>query len=421
MSSNRKLAIWSEDVRIGELVVERGGWSLAYAADWPTRDSCFPLSPWFPVGESGQIDQGDDRRVEWYFDNMLPEGGVRVALAAFADLDARDTFGLLRRFGEESAGALTLVPSSAAPRPPSADDYAALTNDDLRALIAGLPRVPLLAAQGRAKMSLAGAQHKLGLRLAGNRFFLPSGASASSHILKPDNARPEHYPFCPANEHFVMSLARAIGIPVPATRLLHLPEPVYVIDRYDRALRGGVVRRRHQIDLCQMLNRWPSFKYEADGGATLVDLFAAAELVRQPAAAKAELLRWVVFNYVVGNSDAHAKNVSFLVGHDGFDLGPFYDLLSVRAYGDDSLAMTIGGEDRYGLVTAASWDALADMVGLRPAMVRRVRQEIARDLVRAAPKVLGAAREYTAEERTFLEERVLAIVREHAAFVMEGV
>lgn len=417
-SSARSLVVWSDESPIGNVSSHRGSWSFSYAAEWLSSPDAFPLSPWFPLSVDLQSDHSDDRRVEWYFDNLLPEGGIRRALARFADLDDRDTFGLLREFGEESAGALTLLPAGVIPPAPSSHGYSPLTRDDLRALLAGLPEVPLLVARGRTKMSLAGAQHKLGVHLRGEELFLPASGAASSYILKPDNARSESYPFCPANEHFVMSLARAVGLPVPATKLVHLPEPVYVVERYDRRLEGDVVRRRHQIDLCQLTNKWPGFKYEADGGATLADVFAATDLVRQPAVGKIHFLRWLVFNYVVGNSDAHAKNVSFLVSREGFDLAPFYDLLSVKVYGDDSLAMSIGGEERYGLVTSASWDVLADQIGMRPTLLRRIRRELARDMPRFAEKLVGA-REYSSDERAFLE-RVLAVIREHATFIEDG-
>ena len=413
------LSVWCDRTRVGELASERGDWSFAYTDEWIALPDAFPLSPWFPLASTRLIDRGEDRRVEWYFDNLLPEGGVRRALASYADLDERGTFGLLRRFGEESAGALVLLPTGEAPYASNASGYEPLTRDDLRGLLAAQPRVPLLAARGRAKMSLAGAQHKLGVRLVGDEFFLPVSGAASSHILKPDNAHPEAYPFCPANEHFVMCLAHEIGLSVPQTTLFHLPEPVYVVERYDRWTEDAVVRRRHQIDLCQLGNKWPSFKYEEDGGATLADVFGATERLLRPAASKNNLLRWLVFNYIVGNSDAHAKNVSFLVSRDGFDLAPFYDLLSVKVYGDDTLAMTIGGEERYGLVTSASWDALADRIGIRPSLLRRIRRELARDVPRAAAKLVGGD-VYSAEERAFLEESVLAVVREHAGFVSDG-
>ena len=66
------------------------------------------------------------------------------------------------------------------------------------------------------------------------------------------------------------------------------------------------------------------------------NLAALANACRSPAVARARLFGWLVFNVLVGNSDAHLKNLSFLVSHEGVQLAPFYDLLSVATY--DSVA-----------------------------------------------------------------------------------
>ena len=409
------LAVWVESVRMGEVSTETGSWRFQYALSWLGQSQPFPLSPHFPLRELRFEDTSDERPVQWFFDNLLPEGGIRQALARFAGLSEQDGFGLLARFGEESAGALTLLPAGG--REPFEGAYQPLSIDELRALIADLPEVPLIAAHGRAKMSLAGAQHKLGVRRVDDAFLLPVGA-ASSHIIKPDNARPERYPFCPANERFCMALAREAGLPVPETSLLHIPEPVYVVTRFDRHVEGERVRRVHQIDLCQLLNKWPGYKYEAEGGATFAEAFAALEQTRQPAVSRDRLLRWLVFNYLIGNSDAHAKNVAFLVAHAGIVLAPFYDLICVKAYGDDAMAMSVAGETRYGWITAKEWDGLAESLRIRKALLRRIRDELSRTVPRAARRVAERS-EFSAAEREFLM-KVLAVVDEHAGFVREG-
>ncbi len=409
------LSVWTEGTLIGEVSADRDIWQFQYAPTWLENTRHFAISPQFPLRPEAFVDRSEERPVQWFFDNLLPEGGVRQALARYAGLSERDTFGLLARFGEESAGALTLLPAG---EPYSAERrYERLSAEELRRLLRGQPEIPLIAADGRAKMSLAGAQHKLGVRWDGESFWLPRGA-ASSHILKPDNARPEHYPFCPANEHFCMSLARAAGLQAPNTELLHLPEPVYLVARYDRAIEGEQVRRLHQIDLCQMLGKWPGYKYEGQGGATFREAYQALESTRQPAVSHARLLRWLVFNYLVGNSDAHAKNISFLVRPEGLSLAPFYDLMCVSVYGDDSMAMTIGQENRYGWVTGAAWDALADSLGIRRAFLRRTRLELAKSLPEAA-RNLAAQNSFSDDERGFLG-KVLVVIEEHAKFVEES-
>lgn len=409
------LAVWVEGARVGELSAPRGAWRFQYAPGWLAHAEAFPISPHLPLRPEPLDDSSEHRTVQWFFDNLLPEGGIREALARFAGLAERDKFGLLARFGEESAGAITLLPATSAP--PPAGSYQRLPLEELRALVAGLPQVPLIAAHGRAKMSLAGAQHKLGVRWIGEAFYLPLGA-ASSHIVKPDNARAERYPFCPANEHFCMTLARECGLPVPDTALARIPAPIYVVARFDRVVEAERVRRLHQVDLCQLLDKWPGHKYEGEGGATFAEAFAALERTRQPAVSRGLLLRWLAFNYLIGNSDAHAKNVAFLVTHLGITLAPFYDLLSVRAYGDDAMAMSIGGETRYGWITAREWDGLADALRVPRALLRRTRGELARTAPRAARRVIDRP-EFSADERTFLGQ-IVAIVDEHAAVIRAG-
>lgn len=410
-----KLAVWCERVRLGVLSADKGIWQFQYAASWLTHERHFAISPHFPLRVEAFLDTSDERRVQWFFDNLLPEGGVRQALARFAGLSEGDSFGLLARFGEESAGALTLLPIEAPP--PAEGRYEPLSIEALRGLIGKQPGIPLIAADGKAKMSLAGAQHKLPLRWDGARFWLPQGAP-STHILKPENARPAKYPFCPANEHFCMSLARSVGLPAPDTELMHLPEPAYLVRRYDRQTTGDTTQRLHQIDLCQLVNKWPDYKYESQGGATFREAFVALEQTRQPAPARRHLLRWFVFNYLIGNADAHAKNVSFLVSHAGLSLAPFYDLLCAKVYGDDTMAMTLGGESRYGWITSSAWDELASELGIRPVYLRRIRLDLAKDLPKAVPAVL-AQPEFTDDERSFLGN-VVAVIHEHIRFVLES-
>jgi len=404
---NAALVVWIEGATVGDLRTQRGGWWFKYRRAWLDSEGKFALSPHLPLRPEPFVDDADDRRVLWFFDNLLPEGGVREALARWAGMDERDVFGLLARFGEESAGALTLLPEGAEWH--GGGGYERLSTGSLRELLGQLPEMPLIVAGGKAKMSLAGAQHKLGLHRTGDEFLLPRQAP-SSLILKPGTDR---FPHVPANEHFCMALARRIGLKAPHSELQHLPEPVFLVRRFDRRIEGGRVGRLHQLDLCQMLNRWPGYKYEADGGASFGDVFQALERTRQPAVARLETLRWVVFNYLVGNSDAHAKNLSFLVGPDGLTLAPAYDLLCTRIYGDPDMAMSIGDQIRYGWVESADWDALARTAGVKASLLRRIRADLSARLPWEARQVLQDEA-FHAEERSFLGQLV-DVVDEHSA------
>ena len=134
-----------------------------------------------------------------------------------------------------------------------------------------------------------------------------------------------------------MRLARRLALDVPDVHRCYVPSPVYLIDRFDRIRDGRVWQRRHVIDACQLLGLDRSFKYSQGSMETLA---ALANACRSPAVARSRLFSWLVFNVLVGNTDAHLKNLSFLVSHEGVQLAPFYDLLSVATYGTPAFDKT---------------------------------------------------------------------------------
>jgi serine/threonine-protein kinase HipA len=107
-----------------------------------------------------------------------------------------------------------------------------------------------------------------------------------------------------------------------------------------------------------MLDLPPTYKYErpfgksGEGakirtGASFPRLFEACRLCRVPARAMMDLLNWTLFQLLIGNSDAHAKNISCFVVKSGIDVAPGYDLLNIDMYGDEFeryLGMAIGDE-----------------------------------------------------------------------------
>jgi len=246
--------------------------------------------------------------------------------------------------------------------------------------------LPLMASWNEIRMSLAGAQEKLGLRIdAQGAMFLPEGTAASTHIVKPENASAD-FPFCPANEFFCMRLAAELKVPVPIVDLLHLPESLYVIERFDREVmtKGKVesdnsVRRLHQVDLCQTLGVSPSKKYESEGGLGLQHLFEVLHgaFIDRPAVAINAVVQWIAFNYLVGNLDAHAKNIAFLMRGQKAEVAPFYDMLCVEAYlPRATMSMAIAGENKPGWVEGVHWDAMAFEARVAPRLVRSVLTKI---------------------------------------------
>ncbi len=349
----RRLDLWIEHRRVGELGEQGNLWSLTYDPDW--QHDGFDLSPALPRTSGVVTDGASQRPVQWYFDNLLPEEGARQLLANDAGIDAADAFGLLLRFGPESAGALTLLAPGQTLPPPALQP---LPDEILSGRIRVLPRLPLSHASPK-RMSLAGAQHKLAVVEHAGQLWEPVGSAASTHLLKPDHENTDDYPHSTVNEWFCMRLAATCGLPIPAVSLRRVPEPVYLVRRFDRNGDGLATRRLYTLDACQFLSLDRVFKYQQASAERLDQL---ARLCRRPAATRIALLRWQLFNLLIGNGDAHLKNLSFIADTDGWQLAPHYDLLATAVYRapdwhDAELVIAMGEERRIGRIARA--DVLA--------------------------------------------------------------
>jgi serine/threonine-protein kinase HipA len=175
-----------------------------------------------------------------------------------------------------------------------------------------LPKRPLLAGEKGIRLSLAGAQDKIAVRIEGDEISLPFGGAPSTHILKPNVERFAGVVF---NEAFAMRLATAVNLPAAKVETRTVEGIEYLlVERYDRThLESGDLDRLHQEDFCQAQNIVPETKYQKEGGPSFKRCF---QLLREAASAPvidlAHLLDAVIFNYLVGNNDAHGKNFSLL-------------------------------------------------------------------------------------------------------------
>ena len=172
-----------------------------------------------------------------------------------------------------------------------------------------------------------------------------------------------------------MALAHEVGLDVqPSFIHQHGETRVFVVKRYDRAAMADGTIRLHQEDFCQALGIPPEYKYESEGGPTLAACF---DLARQTSIRSGKdvlsLLNWVIFNFLIGNSDSHGKNISLLLLAEGPLLAPFYDLLSTRIYAHyglaEGLAMRIGGESDPGAIRKEHWVRFAEEIGVKPRLV----------------------------------------------------
>lgn len=382
----RTLDVLFRNQRVGTLGEDGARWRFEYDAAWLASAASFDLSPALPRAAQRIEDGSSQRPVQWFFDNLLPEEDARALLAQEARIPQADAFGLLGYYGAESAGALVLLP----PGTQSADGgLQPLPDDALSQRIRALPRHSL-SAQAPKRMSMAGAQHKLPAVLLPDGLYEPVGATPSTVILKPDHVQVERYPHSAANEWFCMTLARAVGLPVPDVFLRYVPEPVYGVQRFDREGAWPDVQRRHVLDACQLLSLDRIFKYQQNSAATLARLVV---LCREKARTRLALLRWTLFNALVGNGDAHLKNLSFFVSSNGVALAPHYDLLSTTSYaepgrwGAAELSFPMGAARRFDALRREDVFAVARELGI-PDKVASVQLDGMLQAIRPAAEAL---------------------------------
>jgi serine/threonine-protein kinase HipA len=375
-----QLSVFLGDDYVGVLSCDRQQrFSFQYNPQWIAGKDAAPLSLSLPVQDASYPD--DQARP--FFVNLLPESGVREAVARKLGISPGNEFALLEALGGECAGAVTLLPVGAFPDKGSG--YRKLSPDKFHAIIRELPKKPFLAGEDGIRLSLAGAQNKLPVYLRDDHMFLPLGASPSSHIVKPDI---EGIDGSVRNEAFCMALAKRMGVNVPDVNVMKTPDEVYVVARYDRFNdANGDIRRIHQEDVCQALGLLPGTKYEAEGGPSLADCFTLIDRASSsPALDRKALLHWVVFNYLIHNTDAHAKNLSLLLTADEVRLAPFYDLMCTGVYEgiNRRLAMKIGNENRPEWIQSRHWTRMADNVSIRPGFVFQTLRDMAERMENAA-------------------------------------
>jgi len=306
-----------------------------------------PLGSGFSSAFSGGFFKGvhKGKKVKSFFAGLLPEESVRERLAGKLGVSEKNSFALLEAVGGDCAGALALFPQGQKPNP-EMDNVEILDNSRLKEVLDLIKRRPMLAGEDGYRLSLAGAQDKLAVGFKDGKVQLIKGGAPTTHILKPIIERVKDSAH---NELFCMKLAKTMGIDVPEVSLHYVGDaPYYLVSRYDREIdEKGVVTRIHQEDFCQALGIAPEIKYENEGGPNIAvcrDIITS--YAARPAADWIKFLNIIIFNFLIGNADAHAKNFSLLYKRNKLELAPAYDLLSTVVYPDlsEKMAMKIGGK-----------------------------------------------------------------------------
>ena len=319
----------------------------------------FPLSVRMPVRQEPY----DFTSTEPFFENLTPEGDALNLIATKFHISETNTFSILNQIGGDCAGAVSL----------HSDEFQShidtplkkIDNTTLSTIIDNLPFNPLLTGMDNApRLSLAGAQSKFAVHKgADKKYYRSDDFHPTTHIIKITN---KYFENLLENELFCMNLAKTIFKDAIDVQLNSIDGRKYLeIQRYDRNETNGTIERIHQEDFCQVLVYLSRKKYQSDGGPKISHIYnAIMEYSNQKATDGYKFIKMLIFNYLIGNTDAHAKNYSFLQidQNNTVLLAPPYDLVAVDIYPkkivNHEIAMTINGKGTYESVYRKDWEAL---------------------------------------------------------------
>lgn len=367
-----------------------GAIDFQYDERWLEWDNAIPVSLSLPLREDRYI--GDP--VVAVFDNLLPDNDdIRRRLAERSHAEGSDAFSLLAAVGRDCVGALQFVPEGIDIGKAGEIDARPVTDEEIAALVSDLARNPLgIGDDQEFRISLAGAQEKTALLCYKGQWQVPHGATATTHILKPQiGTLPNGIDLSNSveNEHLCLELVSALGLPAAKSEIRNFAgKRVLAVERFDRTwTRDGRLLRIPQEDSCQALSVPPSRKYEADGGpgiCALIDLLKGSD---SPEEDQRTLFKAQVVFWLLGAIDGHAKNFSIRLAPGGrFRLTPIYDVVSAQPSLDAGqirlnqmkLAMAVGANRHYAVHTIAGRHFLqtADLCGLPSKTAIKLMEEI---------------------------------------------
>jgi serine/threonine-protein kinase HipA len=277
-----------------------------------------------------------------FFAGLLPEGLRLTAITTAARTSEDDHFSLLLAVGADTIGDVQVLPAGAAfTDPPPLFDQNDTSDADFTALFT---RATSTAADDLDRTALPGIQIKVSAQMIST----PISSARGPAILK---LNPPEYPHLVENENFFLDMAGACGIHVPIHRLAtdKNGHTALFIDRFDRVVEHGEIRRLAQEDACQVLGRYPAAKYRITLQEAIKALADAVTTGRgSRPLATLHMLEIAAFSYLIGNGDLHGKNLSIRQNPDGiWEATPAYDLLSTQPYlsWNDPMALSLYGRD----------------------------------------------------------------------------
>lgn len=338
---------------------------LRYTAEWVRDPDAYPVSLALPLAAP----EHEGLPVRHWLRGLLPDNEARLQeIEREFSVSRDDPYAMLAHVGEDCVGAVQFAtPDRAAEitRGHAAAGVEWLDDLQLERLlheVAARSSSDLRVSQ-TGQFSLPGALGKIALVRDddADRWGLPSGQRASTHILKPPMPGVAGHN---ENEHFCLTLARMAGLSAAPSRVVRYgKERAIAVERYDRWTDArGEVRRLHQEDMAQALGLDPAVRYAGQGSAGIRDIVRLLRDYGAPTDVDA-FIRGVGYAWITAGTDAHLRNFSLLIEPgERCRLAPLYDVASAlglvikpRQRRELRLAMSIGGLTALQEIDHAAW------------------------------------------------------------------
>lgn len=347
------LTVFKNSIPAAVLSGDGGQVSFKYLDSYVT-EGLEPISCSLPLSLESKVYQGGATPA--FFAGLLPEGRRLNAIARRLKTSTDNELALLAELASDAIGDVQLgkgenLPAEREvlllPKDTTKLDFADIQANYFDSPAAGLP----------------GFQDKVSSKMLN----APAKQQGLEYIIK---FNPPEAPFAVENEYFFLALAKSAGLSVSSFRLLtdSKGEHALLLQRFDRQRRDGKTHRLAMEDACQVLDVYPARKYELSFEKVAVALIEKCSATK---AAALELFRQIVFYWLIGNGDAHAKNFSILKNLEGeWRISPAYDILCTLYYQDAEMALSVSNKTT--LWDRATLLSLGDQLGVPRALAQQV-------------------------------------------------
>ncbi|MFT8210491.1 MAG: type II toxin-antitoxin system HipA family toxin [Symbiopectobacterium sp.] len=342
------LDVYMNGYRVGVLnKTSSGAHHFSYDENWLGLPGSRPISLSMPLCRYAAMPlrhqpyQGDE--VYNFFDNLLPDNpDIRRRIVVRHHADSTQLFDLLAKVGQDSVGALQLVPQGTPVRDIKQIEYKTISEQQLENILTGyLADAPLgmIDTEDDFRISIAGAQEKTALLYLDGHWRLPLNATPTTHIIKLPIGKIESHSYSidisdsVENEYLCLFIAKAFGLLVPHCFMLKAGNiKALAVERFDRKYSsdGSWIMRLPQEDFCQVLNVPSALKYENHGGPGISAIMLVLLGAVEPQRDRYRFMQAQVLFWLLAATDGHAKNFSLFIESEGrYRLTPYYDILSM--------------------------------------------------------------------------------------------